>query len=283
MSFEPIPFTPKSPELQKHISYFYFLSTDDNFDTSYYAFPHVNTVLNIHQRANFEIKDYYTRVYGDTQTRYAACVQGIREYPLLAHLHGRLNKVTILFRPLGINQFGIENFGAKYGQPSMVFNSWDTNPLYHDFLAAFYNTESITSRCEILETFLLKIYQPIAAHTALFKAIEMLNDVENDISVDEISTELGYNIRTFNRVFKKALGVSPVAYRKVARFRHSLQNRMLSASLKKLTDIAYQSNYYDQAYFNKIYRSLTGTNPQRFFDKIDSFADDRLIFEFMTR
>lgn len=230
MSFEPIPFTPKKPELQKHISYFYFLTTNDNFDTSYYAFPHINTVLNIHQRANFEIKEYYTRVYADAKNPYAACVQGIREYPLLAHLHGRLDKVTILFKPLGINQFGMENFGVVYNQPSMVFNSWDANPLYPNFLKSFYNTDDITLRCEILEDFLLKIYQPITAHNVLRKAIEMLNDVDIDISVDEISNQLGFNIRTFNRVFKKALGVSPMPYREIARFRHSLQNKMLSSN-----------------------------------------------------
>lgn len=284
MKFEPVPFTPKHPLLQKHISYYYFLKTDDpSFETKYYAFPHTDTVLNIHKHANFEIKDYYTRVYADPDTLYNACIQGIREYPLLANLQGRLDKVTILFKPLGLNQFGIPDLGGNYPQPSAVFTSWDQHPLYRDFLHSFYQTDDIIARAQILEAFLLKLYLPIKPHDVLFKAMDLLTCFDNNFSIDYICDQLGTNVRSLNRAFRKALGVSPVGYRKVARFRHSLQNKLFNSNIKRLTDLAYKSNYYDQAYFNKMYRSLTGSNPQRFFKKVDSLADDRLIFEFMER
>jgi AraC-like DNA-binding protein len=284
MTFEPVPFTPKHPLLQQHIRYYYFLKTNDpGFETKYYAFPHTDTVLTIHQRANFEIKDYYTRVYTDAGCTYNACVQGIREYPLLAHLQGQLDKVTILFKPLGLNQFSIPAFGALYPKPSTVFTSWNDSPHYISFLNSFYQTNDITTRIDILEAFVLKMYQPVNTDQSLFKAIELLSRFDENYALDFICDELKTNVRALNRAFIKSLGVSPVAYRKVARFRHSLQNKLFDSKVKRLTDIAYQSNYYDQAYFNKMYRSLTGSNPQRFFNKINSLADDRLIFEFMEK
>lgn len=284
MKFEPVPFTPKHPTLQKHISYYYFLRTDsDDFETKYYAFPHTDTVLNIHQKTSFEIRDYYTRVYADPNVTYNACVQGIREYPLLAHLQGKLDKVTILFKPLGLNQFGAANIGEAYPQPSAVFTSWDENPLYADFLLSFYATMDTGQRAELLEAFLLSIYSPVSTDEVLFKAIELLSRFDEQISVEQICGELGMNVRTLNRAFKKSLGVSPVTYRKVARFRHSLQNKLFQKTVTRLTDLAYQSNYYDQAYFSKMYRSLTGSNPQRFFNQVNGLADDRLIFEFMEK
>jgi len=282
MTFVPVPFTPKNPLLQKHISYYYFLKTDDpNFETKYYAFPHTNTVLNIHKGANFEIRDYYTRVYGDPTINYKVCVQGIREYPLLAHLQGKLDKVTILFKPLGLNHFGVNGFGELYPQPSAVFTSWNQNHLYKDFLDSFYQTDDIALKSEILEDFLLKLYQPIATDHLLYKAIDLLTCFEENFSIEYICNQLHTNVRTLSRAFKKNLGISPGAYRKVARFRHSLQNKLFNADIKRLTDLAYQSNYYDQPYFNKMYRSLTGSNPQRFFKKVDSLANDKLIFEFL--
>ena len=284
MTFEPVPYTPKHPLLQKRISYYYFLNTaDDSFETKYYAFPHTHTVLNIHKQANFEIKDYYTRVYADAATPNNSCVQGIREYPLLANLQGKLDKVTILFKPLGINRFGVAGFGDAYPEPSMFFNTWDDNPLYTEFLKSFYATHDIKTRGELLEDFLLGMYAPIEADEILLRAIDLMECFDDHISIEDICHQLNINIRTFNRLFKKHLGVSPVSYRKVARFRHSLQNKLFDSNLKRLTDIAYQSNYYDQAYFNKMYRSLTDSNPQRFFQKVNSLADDRLIFEFMEK
>lgn len=282
MKFDPIPFTPKNPLLREFISYYYFLQTkDDGFEQKYYAFPHIATVLNIHRKANFEINGNYTRVFSDANTAYIACVQGIRENPLLAHLQGDLDKVTILFKPLGINQFGLSDFGKTYTQPSEIFTSWDSQPAYHDFLNQFYGVTDIEQRIEILETFLLKMYQPVEQNNLLYKAIDLLTQFEENRSIEEICKVLEVNVRTLNRAFKRSLNVSPVAYRKVARFRNSMQQKILSSSVQRLADVAYESNYYDPAYFNKIYRSLTGSNPQRFFNKINSLANNQLILQMM--
>ncbi len=283
MDFEPVHFQPKHVLLQKHISYYYFLRTKDSFEVKYYAFPHTHTVLNIHRRANFEIKDYYTRVYADAAVEYNTCVQGIREYPLLAHLQGGLDKVTLLFKPLGLSCFGIPDFGDAYPKPSMIFTAWDDHVLYPKFLRNFYATDDIEERRDVLEDFLLAMYADSSINNVLFQAVELMGNFDDDISIENICEQLNINVRTFYRLFKRHLGVSPVTYRKVARFRHSLQSKIFDTSIKRLTDIAYKSNYYDQAYFNKMYRSLTGSNPQRFFKKVDSFADDRLIFEFMEK
>ena len=282
MSFLPIPFTPKHPILQKYIRFYYFLKTENSdFETKYYAFPHTDTVLNIHQRANLEIRDNYTRVYEDQNIRYNSCIQGIREYPLLAHLQGKLDKITILFKPLGINYFGVNHFGDQYTSPSSVFTSWNNYPAYKEFLNQFYATNDTNNRVDIFETFLMEIYEPIYTDNLLVKAIDLLTSFNDNHSIEEISDRLEVNVRTLNRIFKRNLGVSPVTYRKVARFRYAMQNKLVENTMKRLTDIAYQSNYYDQAYFNKIFKGLTGSNPQRFFNQVDRLADSRLIFEFM--
>jgi hypothetical protein len=48
---------------------------------------------------------------------------------------------------------------------------------------------------------------------------------------------LSLNTRTFNRPFLTHVGISPVAYRKIARFRHSLKNKLFNDQFKKLTEI----------------------------------------------
>jgi AraC-like DNA-binding protein len=282
MSFLPVTFTPKHPILQKYIRFYYFLKTEDSeFETKYYAFPHIDTVLNLHQGANFEIRDNYTRVYEDINIKYTSCVQGIREYPLLAHRQGKLDKITILFKPMGINQFGVPYFGEQYVNASSIFTSWNKYSAYKEFLDQFYATDDTETRVDIFEAFLLKMYLPIETDHLLVKAIDLLSSFTDNYSIEAISQRLEVNVRTLHRTFRKNIGVSPVTYRKVARFRHSMQNKLIESQMKRLTDIAYQSNYYDQAYFNRIFKDLTSLNPQRFFNQVDRLADNRLIFEFI--
>ena len=114
-------------------------------------------------------------------------------------------------------------------------------------------------------------------------ALNQLTNFENETSIEEIAQSLSLNIRTFNRLFHRHFGISPVAFRKIARFRHSMKNKLFSDKFKTLTEIGYESNFYDQSYFINIYKNLTGNNPSKFFESIEKLADDRLIFKFIKK
>lgn len=279
---EPQTYTFKHPFLQRHIAYFYFLKTVDvGFESRYYAFPHTYTVLNIHRNATFIFDQQSTKVFGAGGLKPIALVQGIRDYPMLVNLSGAIDKVTILFKPLGLNAFTEDPDNGELGMPNQLFSTWDNDRRYKKFLLDFFGTEDCDERVNLLEKFLLSMYRPDQQSDLLSRAIELLTDFEGNLSIVEICSQLTIHVRTFNRLFKRHIGVSPVVYRKVARFRNSLAGNQQNRDLKKLAELAYKSNYYDQAYFTKIYRSLTGSNPQRFFSKIKTLADERLILEFL--
>ena len=111
----------------------------------------------------------------------------------------------------------------------------------------------------------------------------MLSDLENDYSINEIAGALSINTRKLNRLFDAHLGINPIAFKKIIRFRHSLKNKLFSSHFKTLTEIGYESNFYDQSYFVKIYKNLTGKNPSKFFNSIEKLADNQLIFEFINK
>jgi hypothetical protein len=131
-------------------------------------------------------------------------VQGYYELPLLVNLSGRLDKVTILFKPLGLNHFINKPFNEVVGKPSRIFTEWD-NSEYFTFLDAFYKTDDNKKRVLLLETFLQTIYKPLEKENLFQKALNQLTDFENDCSIQEIARNLSFNIRTFNRLFYKYL------------------------------------------------------------------------------
>lgn len=279
---EPVIVKVKHAVLEKYIAYYYFLTTEsDDFEAKYYAFPHTYTVLNIHCHAAHEINKYQTSVEGVSSFSPVSIVQGLREHPILIRLKGKLNKVTILFKPMGINAFIPEPFGQLIQQPSQEFSVWNNNRIYQQFLSDFFTTGDLEAKATLLEDFLLSMLKPVPDSKKLDLSIHLLSDFEQNLTLEDICDQLDVHPRTFNRLFKKHLGITPAGYRKVARFRHSLQNKLLENQVKRMTDLAYQSNYYDQSYFNKIYQSLTGTNPGHFFKQIETLADNRLVFQFL--
>ncbi len=276
-------FYPQNPLLKNHIEYYYFLKTDSPcFNTTYYSFPNTLHSFNIHKYADCEIKPNFTHLYESKKNKYFTVVQGYYELPLLVNLSGRLDKVTILFKPLGLNHFINKPFNEVVGKPSRIFTEWD-NSEYFTFLDAFYKTDDNKKRVLLLETFLQTIYKPLEKENLFQKALNQLTDFENDRSIQEIARNLSFNIRTFNRLFYKYFGISPGAFKKIARFRHSMKNKLFGNQFKTLTEIGYESNFYDQSYFIKMYKNLTGKNPSKFFKSVERLADDRLIFQFISK
>ena len=276
-------FYPETELLKKHIAYYYFLQTDSrDFNSTYYAFPNILPAVNLHKATKFTIKGHSVISEGDTSLRFpATTVQGRIEKPLYVQLKGVLDKVTIIFKPLGLNHFISSSFDDVANQPVQLFTEWSDQAIHKDFLESFFDTPDFPQRVKVLETFLLANYRHFKTQEILQRAIDLLSDFEKEISVSCIPKLIGLNDRTFNRLFRKHMGISPVGYRKIARFRHSLKNRLFGAKFKKLTEIGYESNFYDQSYFIKVYNQLAGTNPGNFFRCVDKLADDNLIFKFV--
>lgn len=277
-------FYPENPLLQEWIEYYYFLKTDSSdFESSYYVFPNTLQAFNIHRFARCSISSHSTSVWGDKTNPYMLIAQGKHEVPLLVHLRGMLDKVTIVFKPLGINHFIKKAYLAILPASSQVFTDWDEDEKCGPFLDSFYQTENNGTKIQLLEAYLLSHYQPIKNEAVLQQALSLLADFHTEHSVEEIRKRLGMTTRTFNRIFYKNLGISPVSYRKIARFRHSLQNKIFSDHFKKLTQVGYESNFHDQSYFIKMYKTITGDNPSMFFHSIEKLADKQLIFKFISR
>jgi Helix-turn-helix domain len=80
----------------------------------------------------------------------------------------------------------------------------------------------------------------------------------NSILKDDLSKR-----RQLERKFVKQIGVSPKQFGKVIRLQATLQ-MLLNQTSETLTDIAYESEYYDQAHFIKDFKEFTGLTPTEF-------------------
>jgi AraC-like DNA-binding protein len=274
-------YSPRHPLLQQYISYYYFLVVKDPaFNVTYYSFPNITTPLNIHKNIDTKIEFYDTGIAESKTENNVMLVQGMRKQPLLVNLKGRLDKITLHFKPLGLNQFIRKPFIDVAAHDSQLFTDWRSADGYDNFITDFYATHNLEDRISILEEFLLSIYVPLAIDARFIEAMNQVMDFSKDQNIEQIAQGLGISSKTLSRFFTKHLGVSTIGFKNIARFRHTLQ---INQQGKTLTDISYESNFCDQAYFINVYKQIAGANPRAFFKSISKFADDQLVFKLLDQ
>lgn len=84
----------------------------------------------------------------------------------------------------------------------------------------------------------------------------------NLLSVSQLTHAIGSSQRHLSRKFQQLVGLSPKEYLQMYRFAKSLQYLKKYPSYS-LTEIAYKSEYYDQAHFNRDYKAFTGHTPKQ--------------------
>jgi AraC-like DNA-binding protein len=74
-----------------------------------------------------------------------------------------------------------------------------------------------------------------------------------------LSEEYGFSERYIEKLFVDMVGITPRAFFSVYRFNKSLG--LVLSSGRRLTSIAYDCGYYDQAHFIKEFKKFTGITP----------------------
>ena len=103
-----------------------------------------------------------------------------------------------------------------------------------------------------------------AAHPRDTLIEESLRLIERDVacvSVRYLLERLNISERHFERRFAQAVGVSPQAYIRVRRFNKAVR-LIKMGQYRRLTDIAYALNFYDQSHLIRDVSALSGLTPK---------------------
>jgi AraC-like DNA-binding protein len=75
--------------------------------------------------------------------------------------------------------------------------------------------------------------------------------------------QLNLGERTFQRIFKKYVGITPSQYRRICQFQLSFA-QLRAKTFNKLTDVAYDNGFADQSHFTRSFREFTQTTPNHY-------------------
>ena len=84
--------------------------------------------------------------------------------------------------------------------------------------------------------------------------------------LSEILQKLKLNERTFQRIFKKYVGVTPTQYRRICQFELSF-TQLRSKRFAKISDVAFSNGFADQSHFIRSFKEFTQTTPNDYLRK----------------
>ena len=199
-----------------------------------------------------------------------AMVLGQTIEPFYIEPTGFVNTFAVRFYPYGFANFvtiPIKNLVNKETPIELLFGEKTAKKLEKSIIQATDNKQ----RIEIIENFLL---EKLNAKTTIDKIVKTTIDTlfltKGSASINNVLKEDLSKRRQLERKFQKLIGISPKQLAKVVRLQTAL-NILLNKESKSLTEIAYKSDYYDQAHFIKDFKEFTGTTPK------DFLKDDNMV------
>lgn len=176
---------------------------------------------------------------------------------------GNVNSFAVRFYPYGFANFvstSITALANKETSLKLLFGEEQSQELKREINHAA-DTEK---RIKIIEAFLLdKLKAKTTIDTIVKNTIDAMLTTNGGVPIKSLLQDDLSKRRQLERKFFENVGISPKQLGKVIRLQAALK-MLLNQQTEKLTNVAYDSEYYDQAHFTKDFKEFTGITPREF-------------------
>jgi hypothetical protein len=176
---------------------------------------------------------------------------------------GDVDTFAVCFYPIGFANFvktPLNELVDKETAISELFGQEQAHELEQQMIHAI----DAQQRIKIIESFLLKKLNEKNTISNIVKStVDALLKTNGTTPIYAILKDDLSKRRQLERHFRKQVGISPKQLGKAIRLQATL-NLLLNKQSKTLTDIAYESEYFDQNHFIKDFKDLVGLTPKEF-------------------
>lgn len=183
--------------------------------------------------------------------------------PYVVEPAGDTGTFVVRFHPNGFIPFSTLPIKDMENQPISL------NTLYgaagDELEQKIIHAASTAERIEIAEQFLLnRLINPKTIDNIIKSTVDTILEKKGQISITELSEKNHIHRRQLVRKFSKMIGLSPKQLSKTIRLQATLKT-LSNQKKSKLTDLAYDNEYYDQSHFIKDFKEFTGLSPKEFY------------------
>lgn len=262
-------YTPKNNTLKKYIEGYYFITPDESEEPiNYCTFPNNYCILSVNQNSIAIKNGHKIHVSSTAEKNIASTLVFRYTLPIHVYYEKAVDEITIYFKPLGLNHFIDDLQKVFLQQKNIEYNPF---PDFKDEMEKVFSFTTKEQQIEELEKYWLS--KLITKDLDLMSQIIL--DVEADLKIEDIAEKHQVSRQHINKMFLKNIGKPPSEYRKIHRFRNSINRKK---EIKSLTELSYDNLFYDQSHFNKDFKELTAINPKVFFKNVDIDQENVWLF-----
>ena len=188
-------------------------------------------------------------------------------------LTGDLSVFSIVFEPQGLMQFFKFPLHEICNQNvPLKFLSGQTG---RDLEEKMGEAATFHQRVRIVENFLWNLRQnndEDFEFRRINHIVELIKNTGGNIHIHQLISEACLSRKQFERMFAERVGISPKQYLKIIRFQFAIFQKQQNNKLN-LTELSYESGYFDQSHFIKDFKSLCGMTPKQYFTDNDACSD----------
>lgn len=178
--------------------------------------------------------------------------------------------MLIQLSPFGLYQITRQS-QAQFADKRILLKDADCE-LFYSLQHAFTSARSVTDLVAACDKILYKRMERQIVSDALLLATQTIENKHGQIQVKEVARLSGYSERHLNRLFLIQIGTNIKNYARLVRFNYVLKNMETSPCF--LAALSQQAGYFDQAHFDKDFKSISGVTPQIYLEKMSDFYYD---------
>jgi AraC-like DNA-binding protein len=153
----------------------------------------------------------------------------------------KLSALELKNEPVELNRWNAQKAMALDLQLIHALSTADKMEVLHHFILS--QVTSNQRECEIIR----------------YATDKLLENPNTDVPAQMLQ-QLNLSERTFQRIFKKYVGITASEYRRICQFQMAFY-QLKARQFDKLTDVAYDNGYFDQSHYIRSFKEFTATTP----------------------
>ncbi len=233
----------------------------------------------------FNLNDYFKLFTDDSFSAFIDYkkywVAGIQTRPNFVESYGQSEMIVIQFKTIGASFFlnqPLHFFTGNFVPLDEVFNREAEGTWMQ-----LKESKTLEEKFIVAEKFLLRRMSNLSfSNLGLINSINLHLKKNEQVSIKNICGHYNISRKHLTHLFKTHAGVSPKLLSSLFRLQRTLYT-LARFTPEKLTDLAYQEEYFDQAHFINDFKTFTGLKPTGYLALLKSSPSMKIAPHFLPQ